>query len=296
MNTASRPRTLILFVGDIGFFILALWVSLFVRSFELPSQEIFLAHLAPFSLLFIAWVIVYLIAGLYESRSIILARRAISAALLYAQAFNIGIAALFFFFVPLFGIAPKTLLFIYAVVSFLFVLLWRVVLFPRLAQKSEAAIVVGDGKEITELVDALRAAPLAPAHIVSIVPPDAAVIEAVRAAIERYRPGFIIADFNNPRIAGAFPELFNYLSRGIRFIDALTLYEEVFGRVPLSVIDERWLARNVSRYAHVLYDSAKRLMDILVALPAAVISLICYPFIAIAVLFESGFPVMLRNL
>ena len=75
----------------------------------------------------------------------------------------------------------------------------------------------------------------------------------------------------------------------------MTLYEEVFGRVPLSVIDERWLARNVSRYAHVLYDSAKRLMDILVALPAAVISLICYPFIAIAVLFESGFPVFIMQ-
>ena len=34
--------------------------------------------------------------------------------------------AVFFFFVPFFGIAPKTILGIYLVVSFLLVLLWRV--------------------------------------------------------------------------------------------------------------------------------------------------------------------------
>src|SRR5581483_70722 len=192
MNTL-RPRTLILFVGDIVSFILALWFSLFLRAFEIPTREIFIEHFEPFTLLFVAWVVVFFIAGLYESRSIILERRAISATLLIAQVLNIIIAALFFFFIPVFGIAPKTLLGIYLVVSFLLMLLWRVALFPLLTQRSEGAIVVGEGPEVSELVGALRGAPRAPTRIVATIEPSSAsVAGAVRAAVAEYRPRFII--------------------------------------------------------------------------------------------------------
>src|SRR3989338_1602710 len=142
MATAFRPRTLVLFAGDLLSFILALWLSLYLRAFEAPPQWLFVAHIEPFSLLFVAWVAVFFIAGLYENRSVILARRALSTTLLIAQTFNIAIAALFFFFVPIFGIAPKTLLFIYLGVSFVLTLLWRAVLSPRL-WSPEPALAVG---------------------------------------------------------------------------------------------------------------------------------------------------------
>jgi lipopolysaccharide/colanic/teichoic acid biosynthesis glycosyltransferase len=296
MTTALRPRTLILFIGDIGFFVFALWLSLYLRAFEVPSRELFAAHLLPFTLLFIVWLFVFFVAGLYESRSIILERRRISMTLLVSQIANIIIAALFFFFVPIFGIAPKAILFIYLIVSFLLVLLWRVALFPLLAQKVEHAIVVGEGKEIDELTTALFAAPRAPARIVArIRPSEAAVVYAVKAAIAEHSPRFIIADFNNAAVAAAFPELYNYLAQGIRFIDAMSLYEEVFGRVPLSVIDDKWIARNISRSAHTLYDALKRFMDIVFAGSSAVISLIFYPFIMLAILIDSGFPVFISQ-
>ena len=61
MTTALRPRTLVLFVGDILFFIVSLWLSLLARTGELPSQELFGQHLAPFSLLFVAWVVAFFV-------------------------------------------------------------------------------------------------------------------------------------------------------------------------------------------------------------------------------------------
>jgi FlaA1/EpsC-like NDP-sugar epimerase len=199
MTPALRPRTLGLFLGDILFFIFSLWLSLYVRAFELPSWPLFLAHLEPFSLLFVAWVFVFFIAGLYESRSIILERRAISATLLVSQFANIIIAALFFSFVPIFGIAPKTLLFIYLIVSFILVLLWRVAIFPKLGlQRKEAAIVVGGGPEIYDLVNALHNARHAPAHIAAVIEPDSGHLAGeVKRAITQYKPRFIIADFTN---------------------------------------------------------------------------------------------------
>jgi lipopolysaccharide/colanic/teichoic acid biosynthesis glycosyltransferase len=289
MTTALRPRTLVLFVGDLFFFTLSLWLSLYARTWELPSQALFEAHLAPFSLLFIAWVAVFFIAGLYESRLLIFARRELSTTLLSAQIANIIIAALFFFFVPLFGIAPKTLLFIYSVISFFLVLLWRAFIFPRLGlQKKETAIVVGTGKEINELVAALRAAPRGPVSISEVVAPAPGLAEVVRVSIERYQPTFVIAHWQEPAVTGAFPQLTQLLGEGIRFIDAMGLYEEVFGRVPLSVLDDEWLAHNVSRYAHTLYDPLKRAMDIIVGTVGGVVSLIFYPFIIAAIKLEDG--------
>lgn len=287
MTTALRPRTLVLFMGDLIIFVLSLWLSLFARTFEVPSEAVFNAHLVPFSLLFIAWVIVFFIAGLYESRLLIFARRELGSTLLYAQFANTVIAALFFFLVPLFGIAPKTLLVIYSIISFILVLAWRAYLFPRLGlQKKETAIVVGQGLEIDELVAALRAAPRGPVYVAEVVPPGPNLAEAVRQAATKRRPTFIIAHWQDGDVAHAFPGLTNFLHRGVRFIDAMSLYEEVFGRVPLSVLNDEWLARNVSRYAHTLYDPMKRLMDIVAAFVLGIVSLALYPFIIAAIRLE----------
>jgi lipopolysaccharide/colanic/teichoic acid biosynthesis glycosyltransferase len=289
MVTAFRPRTLVLFLGDALSFVLALWVSLYVRAFELPLGPVFAAHLVPFSLLFVVWVAVFFIAGLYENRSILLARRALSATLLIAQTINVSIAALFFFFVPLFGIAPKTILVIYLAISFLLVLGWRVFIFPRLGvQKPESAVVVGEGREVAELVSAMRAAHRSPVLVAEVVPVQGDLSRAVFNAMERHQARVIIADFTDPQVSQAFPQMYNLISLGVRFFDAMAVYEELFGRIPLKVLNDEWLARNVSRYAHTFYDTLKRAMDIALALPAALISLIFYPFIIAAIKLEDG--------
>lgn len=297
MATVFRPRTLILFVGDMVFFILALWFSLFVRNTDVPTWEVFELHLQPFLILFAVWVVVYFIAGLYESRSIILARRALSSTLLIAQVVNMGLAALFFFAVPLFGIAPKTILFIYLVLSFPLILVWRAMLFPSLGlAKPERAIVVGKGREIQLLTDVLRNSPFAPVRIAAELHPNGTSIsEEVEKGLETYHARYIIADFNEPAVAGAFPHMYNLLSRGVRFFDALALYEQVLGRIPLSVLDDRWFARNISRYAHVFYDGVKRIVDVGVASIALLLSSVLYPFVILAIKLDDGGPVFITQ-
>ena len=272
MRFALRPRVFILFVGDLFFFIFSLWLSLGLRSLGLPSQKLFLTHLVPFSLLFIVWAFVFFIAGLYETRAVVLARRALSGTLLVTQTMNMAIAGLFFFFIPFFGIEPKTLLLIYLVVSFLLILLWRVALFPRLGLvATESAVAVGTSLELDELIAALNAAQRAPArvmvHLDTVAPSSPlSLAERVSEAVQEHQARFIIANWSEPEVAAAFPSLYNLLSRGVRFLDVLALYEEVFGRVPLRAVDERWLASTVSHTMHILYDPLKRAMDIILAI------------------------------
>ena len=85
MALTFRPRTLVLFFGDILALALSLWLSLYLREFSIPTEKVLVAHALPFSLLFIVWIVVFFIAGLYESKSILLARRSLSATLLVAQ-------------------------------------------------------------------------------------------------------------------------------------------------------------------------------------------------------------------
>jgi len=298
MATVFRPRTLILFMGDLVFFTFALWLSLLVRNTEVPTWELFELHLKPFAYLFAAWVGVYFIAGLYEGRSIILARRALSSTLLYAQIINMSLAALFFFAVPLFGITPKTILFVYLVISFPLILVWRAMLFPRLGlSKPEKALVVGERAEVVELARVLSSSPFAPVRIAATIHPNSGSIAGeVEQAIIKHNARYIIADFNDPRVASAFPQMYNLLSRGVRFFDALALYEQVLGRIPLSILDDRWFARNISRYAHMLYDAAKRLLDIMIGLLLSVVPLLCYPFFALIIKLQDGGPVFYRQI
>jgi FlaA1/EpsC-like NDP-sugar epimerase len=222
MTSALRPRTLILFLGDIVFFTFSLWLSLFLRVFEVPTWRLFLAHLEPFSLLFVAWIAVFFIAGLYESRSIILERRAISMALLAAQLANVIIAAL----VPIFGIAPKTLLFIYLIVSLVLVFFWRVALFPKFGfQKKENALVVGGGAEVMELVDALHSARHAPTTIAAVIEPRGLPFSAeVDEAVNKYNPRFIIADFSNPIYITTLQGVYVSLMRSVCTKRCLAVY------------------------------------------------------------------------
>ena len=294
MATTFRPQTAILFLGDLFFFVFALWATLYLRSSALPSEEQFFLHLAPFSLLFIVWVGVFFIAGLYESRSLLLARRALSETLLVAQVINVCIAALFFFFVPLFVITPKTILFIYLTVSFFMILLWRAWLFPIFRREHERAIMVGEGSEVEELSLALRDAHRAPVFIVGRISPSVSGLsEQIKRTAAEHNVRFVIADFDHPAISAAFPELYNLVVRGVRFMDLSAVYEEVFGRVLLSRVDSRWVVRNVSRYAHVLYDTLKRIIDIVVAFVLGPVSLVLYPFIILAIKFEDGGPAII---
>lgn len=297
MTNLFRPRTLILFVGDIFFFVFALWISLSLRTFSAPTMELFQEHLVPFSFLFVVWVVVFFIAGLYESRSILLARRQVSLSLLVAQTLNVIIAALFFFFVPYFDISPKTILVIYLGVSFFLVFLWRVFIFPRLGlQKPEPAIIVGDSKEVHDLTGALMRARNAPTRIVRTISPEGTSVSSeVVSALREHNARYIIADFKDSRVMKAFPEMYNLLFRGIRFFDAMALYEEVFGRIPLSILNEQWLARNVSRYSHQLYDSIKRGMDTVGGLVVGITSLVLYPCIALAIKIDDGGPIFISQ-
>lgn len=290
MMLSSKRAALILFVGDIALFSISLWLSLGLRTFSMPTSHLFLQHLTAFSSLFLVWVIVFFIAGLYESRSVVLASRSLSSTLLWAQNINILLAALFFFFVPIYGIAPKTILVIYLIISYLVILGWRVLIFPRLGvHRIDKGIAIGNSIETHELVYILREAKRSPVRITGVVDPESSQANLeVKTLISRDSPKYIVADFSVPLVQTILPSIEPLLAKGVMFYNTMSLYEELFGRVPVSTINIPWLAANASKYSHPMYDFFKRTTDIIIGVIGGVFSLVIYPFIIVAIKCDDG--------
>ncbi|MFZ1987437.1 MAG: sugar transferase [Minisyncoccia bacterium] len=300
MTIGSRRASVLLFVGDILALIFSLWLTLFLRSGALPSEQIFEAHLGPFSFLFVVWIAVFFINGLYEKRTIFFTRD-LSGSIVRTQIFNIIIAALFFFLVPAFGITPKTNLFIYLFVSLALILLWRLVLFPKLAERRSRfdAIIIGTGPEEEELKKELNGnARYAIRCEESLDPRTISPRECAAFLNERASNiQLLIVDTRDPAVAPLVPQLYQHAfeHRSYHIVDLLTLYEDVFDRVPLSLLDYEWFFRYATRRVSGFYLFAKRCIDLVGGVCMGIITVCVLPFVWLALRLEGSGPLVIRQ-
>jgi len=295
MTIASKQESLILLVGDILLFLVALWITLLVRYAEVPSESLFYNHLIPFSFLFVLWVTVYFISGLYDKHTMLLRSR-LSTIILNAQAINIIFAALFFFFVPYFGIAPKTNLILYLVISSLLVLVWRTSIFPRAGfRKKQKAVLIGYRGEVRELIDEVNRNPRYNLEFVLIAEVDegidAPVLEKeIMNVIHSQEVSVIVADVKSRKIQSLLASLYNltFSENPVVFIDIHKIYEDIFDRIPVSALKENWILENISTSPKFFYDILKRTMDVALGIFLGLISLLVYPFVYIAIKIEDG--------
>jgi exopolysaccharide biosynthesis polyprenyl glycosylphosphotransferase len=71
------------------------------------------------------------------------------------------------------------------------------------------------------------------------------------------------------------------------------LYEEMMGRVPIEHLESDWVIRSFVDQVRTrgTYELAKRIMDIAGSIVGMIFLLLIYPFIALAIVLESGFPI-----
>lgn len=302
---SPRKRELLLLVwGDIAFFYAILWLTLFVRyGGQTPSRVVWDEHLLPFSLLFIVWTAVFFIAGLYEKHTAVFKRELVSL-VAYAMVFNIILSALFFFFVPIFGIAPKTNLAIYLAFALALLPLWRIYLFPFFApRKKDRALIIGDGDEILELVSEVttnssRYSFIFADHVnLADFTSFQRGSETLKDILKKEDISLIVADPRKADVETLLPPLFLSLFEGktIVFIDFIALYEDIFDRVPLSQLSHRWFLEDLTHRSRPLYDIVKRGMDIVGALALGIVLLVLYPFVALAIKLDTPGSVLISQ-
>jgi exopolysaccharide biosynthesis polyprenyl glycosylphosphotransferase len=299
MNILVKREPFVLFLGDVCIFLFSLWLMLIVRYGGLPDSELFGAHLVPFALLFVAWVLVFFIAGLYEKHTVLLKSR-LPGLLLNAQIVNSILAVLFFYFIPYFGITPKTSLFIYLIISFLFVLVWRIQGYAFFgARKKEKAIIIGSGEEMRELKEEVNNNSRYSLYFVSSIDSNSVsgidFQEEIVNHIYSEEVQVIAADLRNEKVEPILPSLYSLIFSKVRFIDMHKIYEDIFDRVPLSLLKYNWFLENISATTNTTYDLLKRAMDVIIALPLLIVPALSYPFVFIAIKLEDGGPIFIRQ-
>lgn len=301
MTIGTRSASALLFLGDLVVFAFSLWATLFLRYGELPDKALLATHLPPFIFLFALWLIVFFVSGLYEKR-VIFFRRDLSGRIIRTQILNIVLAALFFFLIPALGITPKTNLLIYLVVSLVLILSWRLAGYPVLAERRGQieALVIATGPEEEELTRELNSNARYTIHCQESVNPSSMTPAAFAALLdERVKSDIelLIVDTKNPTLAPYVPELYRHIfERGsYQIVDLIALYEEVFDRVPLTLVNYEWFFRYASRRVSGLYLFLKRLIDIVGSILMGIVTAIITPFIWIAMKIESAGPLFIRQ-
>ncbi len=266
MKIGSKREILILLIGDILMFMVALWLAILSRGRQWPDWIVFTDHLQPFAIIFLVWILVFFIADLYR-RQTRLALQRLPQTMLNALLVNVSLAVLFFYFIPYFGITPKTLLFIDLFWTVVLIFSWRLWLSPKLIiGQKEKIYFACSGPEVDELKEELTKNPK---YNVEILSGDLS-----EAKIRKQLSLLVI----NPYEAYHKEVLWDYyklLFSKVRFVAVDDLYEDLFGRVPMSLIDEKWFLENISWRPKTFYDGVKRLIDIVVALIGFVLS---WPF------------------
>ncbi|MEN9920970.1 MAG: hypothetical protein RL538_863 [Candidatus Parcubacteria bacterium] len=289
----ERTRELfVLIVGDIVVFNVALWLTLSLRYFEIPSAERLEDHLSPFLTLSAVWLVVFFILGLYDKHTNLLKRLMLSR-ILYAQSINVVMAAVLFFILP-FGITPKTNLVIYLIISIGLLTSWRLFAVPRLSPKQQhKAILIADGEEAIELADEINNNDRYNYYFIRII--DAQTLKSTPdfeskliKLMEKEKVEMIVADSRGEAVGNFLPTLFDlsFLHFSFTFLDFNRLYEDTFDRVPVSCITYDWFISNISQSKSAIYNAVKRLIDIAGSLGLLVPAALLFPFVALAIKLE----------
>ncbi|MBI5798364.1 MAG: exopolysaccharide biosynthesis polyprenyl glycosylphosphotransferase [Candidatus Yonathbacteria bacterium] len=299
MKILNRREPIILFAGDLMAFSIALWVALAVRYGSIPSADLLSRHWAPFSLLFILWTFVFFVAGLYEKHTLVFKGK-LPSLILNTQVANSLLAVVFFYLLPIFGITPKIVLAVYLMVSFLLVVLWRVTIVPRFGfRHRENAILIGAGEEMQELKEEMNGNERYNLKFVSSVNLNQldgiAFQEEVVGKIYSEVVTSVVIDLKHEKADAILPSLYNLIFSNVRFLDMYKVYEEVFDRIPLSLVGYNWFLENISFSPHTMYDTLKRMMDVAIASVLGILSLILYPFVIVAIKLEDNGPAFIMQ-
>lgn len=269
MRGVNRREFVVLLIGDLVSFGAALWLALLARAFAAPSLDVFYNHLLPFSLLFLLSVMVFFIAGLYDKHTMVL-KGALRETILTTQIVNVVIAALFFFFIPTFGITPKITLVLYLLISSGLILLWRLWLFSLIrSARRYGAILVGEGPEYDDLYREINTNTRYSVRFLAHYQDRNDGREANRSALRdriltRLEEGgvqIIVIDTEGGRVEELIPGWYELILRGVRFVDVGNFYEDIFERIPLSFVRRHWFFEQTFKTATILYEAMKAIVD-----------------------------------
>ncbi len=287
-----KQKRLILLVGDI----ITLWAGLLLTLlFRYGTSGFFEntlpLHIAPFSIIFGVWILVFYIMGLYEIRRINEIPAAIKL-ILYAMGVGGSIAISFFYFISYFLITPRINLIVDLFITVVLLTSWRIFFIKRAGTLFKTRVLlVGSSADIEELIAAIKKYPQLGYSVSGHTNELTQMVELLK----RQKIDIVVA-LKEIESQDAFVHaIYETLHSGVRFIDAAIFYENILGKIPVSFISKTWFLENIAETEKRTFELVKRGLDIFFSLVLGVVALLFFPFVALVIKLDSHGPVFLKQ-
>ena len=258
-----------------------------------------------FYLLPIVWVL--LLVDLYDPHSAANRRRT-SRGISIAAFVGLVLYSLFFLLYSAPEELPRIIVGAFLFYSSLLTLGWRQ-LYIRLYTSSgmqRRILVIGAGKAGRTLARLYRTLSPPPFQFVGFVDDDRDKIgrnfeghpvfgnsDSLLQVIEDQRISDLVIGILGIMRGVTFQRILDAQEEGVEIIPMPTLYEEMIGRVPIQHLESDWLIRSFVDQARVsgLYELFKRALDFVGGVTGTLIFAALFPFIALAIVIDSGLPI-----
>jgi exopolysaccharide biosynthesis polyprenyl glycosylphosphotransferase len=261
-------KIIVLLIGDIVMLYAALVGALLIRYGGDFSRELAEHHMAPFSLIFAVWILLFYAAGLYDLRRL---RNGLEffKTLLLALAANALVAITLFYLIPFFGIAPKTNLFLFLGLFAMLEVAWRRFWNAHAAKGApNKVILIGNGEGAAEVEEVIARNPQLGYALVRRFASSSTAVRApgaLREEIAASGANLVVVDHRLKEAPSLNRELYALLRTGAEIKDLASFYESLFKKIPLSEIAEEWVLQNAAEQ-HRFYDPLKRAFELIAAL------------------------------
>ncbi len=304
-NFDLHAKKLLLVAGDYAVFEFAILLTVILRDTNLAAGS-WPIHAIPFSILNVLWVLSFYVCNLYD---LSLARDHIKffRAFLDGMLVNLAIAFAFFYLIPVsvFGIAPRTNLLLFFVLSLLIGYAWRLFFYRKIAPNMfrNRLLFIGnpaDAKRIKDLLEKngfgfelSAVAETAPGPRMS----DTSVtwhvnIDVIDQILQDRHINTIVIGHRPEDIPGLRDALYKTLFTSVVLLDRASLEEAVTGRVPLEYVSQTWFLEHLREGEKAWYEMIKRGTDTLLAIPFGIITCILFIPIVAAIKLNSKGPVV----
>jgi len=291
-------KSIILFLGDIVILYVSLALTLLIRYGQDYSSVSFQSHLKPFSLIFVIWLIVFYLANLYRNESLrvnlTIAQNLVLATIISATISTI----LFYLFIPVFKLTPKTNLAIFSIIFGLLGLGWRFILGKIFISGGlrNRLLFIGDSPIIGKTIHYLKNNPQFGYDVVSQIKEHAESKseQEIKCAIASDKINSVVVQPHLKKDPEITKLIYHLLPYEIRIIDFITFYEMVFQKLPLEELEESWFIEKIIVRRR-LYDIIKRFLDVILSLVLIVIILPLALLIAVLIKLTSAGPALYKQ-
>ncbi len=267
-------RTWLIVFGDFASFLISFILLILIRFSEGNYLSAINNHTLPFIVLYLFWVVIFYIFGLYDlvtiKPTIPYLKRWILALL---SSFFVGM--ILFYFVPIFGIAPKINLVIQVILFGIFSFLFRRTIYTLFARAiTQPVIFVGDSLYLTELKNTISLHPQIGLQIIN----HFQTINDINLDLSKIKNVVIILDKNKESLDENIIKLYN---QGVDIIDTAKAYEKYLYKIPVEYIDISFIVENVNIGKDVIYKYITYIINIIFSF---IIIIISSPFVIISAL------------